>query len=1344
MLNRKSPKTRSRRHSKSFILEPILTPSSIVDTGLDDGLDVPDEGFSLPAEPLMNEGEGMTEGETGFPDDPGLPDGDTEIPGVESGDVSAGDPGSEFEEIPYFPDDALIPQTANIEFTSGVFTVGESGEVEIDYLFDGGKYDRGELAIFSLEGMESEPGTREFIQEAAQRALSNSEQGYVVISDATDGARFSNTAGKDFNGGQYQGVQTFQMKAGDRFGFMLVPNQSIQTAAEGRAWGTVFSMATDNPDDYFQFGQIADVTGDGNTFTLEDISLAGGRSDRDYNDIIFQVRGATADVPLMDEVLGVDQDWRTSSMGQALLNYAQAYTDKVDYSVAAFDAAREFQPLVGIIDTGFAADNPNLDNNTIITGSDFIDWDDNPFLEAGEGDHHGTEVVNVIDGMNDEAPLWLGRAIGSGRWADSLVEFVDAAVESGQPNAVVNLSLDLTQIDADGNVTTRYEFTPMEMAALEYARQNNVLVAAASGNQAGLMSALGQASMQFDNIITVGAAEQFDPAASNWQGYDRADYSSYGAGLDIVANGGTRENPIGGSYGSSMATAQVTGAISQIWAANPDLSYQQVIQILKQTATDLGQTGFDTETGAGLLNVMAAVQLAKATKAGDKPLPLAHINPSFSEDDDVVDIDVFPEVVPEEEFQFDDSPINASERAADLWSKTMTLFMGKDWHTEYVRAESWIGKITTNRPRYWTKDAQGRPWEILYTSNGFIIRNAGLGAFAFTWEEYKNRNAWGLFWRSVYARQSRSQILAFKNAYWGQRSWATQTVGSMRRVVGPNGSGWVQEFDGPNGRRLLMLEDGKTEAFWVLGGNYKEYMAMGGPTGMLGFPRSNENKINRADGRHATWQPFSAGGGKSRIHHLSPGPGSVATWGSIGSLYTDLGGAPHWLGMPTRREYHDGDTIFSDFEGGRIAYNRNTGRTEALRPGQQPSWRHQGNITIKPTSTNLSFSRGQSWMTSTGYEFRLQTDGNLVLYSPERKALWATGTQNTGANKFAVQTDGNVVLYHDNTPLWATNTDGNPGAYFAIQTDGNLVVYSSDKKPLFNTGTDGGRQGILNASELWLRRPEPGYVNGNVGGVSLNLRSSASTGGAVIGSLTQNSSVTILRSVGGGTYTTPNGQTRSDWYEVEVNGKKGFVAAYYVTKGNPTSDNGSYYPSLRSLSTNDWDRQSGDDNQFRPDSPFGGGNQMSKTSDAVRQVYTDLSNAIFGYRVHMNSGYLYDQGYYNFFKKWHAGIDMGAPAGTAIKSVVGGTVRWVNQDFIGIDGDDGNHWVYGHLGTKYVSQGQRIEAGKTLAKLDGQNHLHLEVQNGHGYKNTQGAHPDQNHVRNVTMSPLQAYWNLRN
>jgi surface antigen len=210
------------------------------------------------------------------------------------------------------------------------------------------------------------------------------------------------------------------------------------------------------------------------------------------------------------------------------------------------------------------------------------------------------------------------------------VEFVQQVRESEQPNAVVNLSLDLTQTDAEGNVTTRYELTPKERAAIEYARQHNVMIVVAAGNDGGVMSALGQASQEFDNIITVGAAERVNDEIADANAHDRAAYSSYGRGLDVLARGGTNDNPelsltgdgVGTMAGTSVATAKVTGAISQVWAANPELSYRQVIQLVKDTATDLGVAGFDNETGAGLLNRTAAVLLAKATE------PELHFAPS--------------------------------------------------------------------------------------------------------------------------------------------------------------------------------------------------------------------------------------------------------------------------------------------------------------------------------------------------------------------------------------------------------------------------------------------------------------------------------------------------------------------------------------------------------------------------------------------------------------------------------------------------------------------------------------------------------------------------------------------
>ncbi|MCC3592914.1 S8 family peptidase, partial [Microcoleus sp. PH2017_28_MFU_U_A] len=282
------------------------------------------------------------------------------------------------------------------------------------------------------------------------------------------------------------------------------------------------------------------------------------------------------------------------------------------------------QPLLGSIDTGVSADSPYLNYANIKKGRDYVGGDDNPLLKPGEGSEHGTFMLGIIDAINKTAPKWVGRAIDSGRWADSLVEFVDAAKASGQKNAIANLSLDLTQKNADGSVTTRYELTPAERSAIEYARQNGVMLVVAAGNDGGVMSVLGQASQEFDNIFTVGAGDI----------NGRSIYSSYGRGLDIVADGGTTEHPdlstvgndLGTMAGTSVATAKVAGAASLVWAANPALNYRQVMEILKSTARDLGPSGWDDETGFGFLNTLAAVDLAKKT-APEVYKPTAWVTP---------------------------------------------------------------------------------------------------------------------------------------------------------------------------------------------------------------------------------------------------------------------------------------------------------------------------------------------------------------------------------------------------------------------------------------------------------------------------------------------------------------------------------------------------------------------------------------------------------------------------------------------------------------------------------------------------------------------------------------------
>lgn len=232
---------------------------------------------------------------------------------------------------------------------------------------------------------------------------------------------------------------------------------------------------------------------------------------------------------------------------------------------------------------------------------------------------HGKQVKEIFNSINP----WIkpqNYTVKNNDWATELVKYVNTLKSQGKTRGIVNLSFDLSQLD-DVGVTTRYELTTQELAALQYARDHNILVVVASGNTGGTMSALGKASQQFDNLITVGAVNQFEA---------KTDYSAYGNGLTVVAPGGSWQDDPKAFVGTSRATSYVTAATSLIWAANPDLSWQQVKGLLIETARDLNTPGWDAETGAGLIDIQEAISRAQLTPPQTAPETVQVIAPAFS------------------------------------------------------------------------------------------------------------------------------------------------------------------------------------------------------------------------------------------------------------------------------------------------------------------------------------------------------------------------------------------------------------------------------------------------------------------------------------------------------------------------------------------------------------------------------------------------------------------------------------------------------------------------------------------------------------------------------------------
>jgi len=151
--------------------------------------------------------------------------------------------------------------------------------------------------------------------------------------------------------------------------------------------------------------------------------------------------------------------------------------------------------------------------------------------------------------------------------------------------------------------------------AIDYAWSNNVVVVAAAGNNGGTLP---QYPAACDHVLGVAATEPDD---------SRCWFSSYGSYVTLFAPGDNiwttqrdLSNPYGAWSGTSFSSPVVAGVAALLLSLNPSLSNSQVVEVLKETADDLGSLGYDSVFAFGRVNAFRAVSAVSPTPV-ESPAP---------------------------------------------------------------------------------------------------------------------------------------------------------------------------------------------------------------------------------------------------------------------------------------------------------------------------------------------------------------------------------------------------------------------------------------------------------------------------------------------------------------------------------------------------------------------------------------------------------------------------------------------------------------------------------------------------------------------------------------------------
>jgi hypothetical protein len=262
-------------------------------------------------------------------------------------------------------------------------------------------------------------------------------------------------------------------------------------------------------------------------------------------------------------------------------------------------------PLTAVIDSAVDTTHPDLQGIRVIGDPAVSDLHGTAVASTITGQANGVGMVGVFPGT----PL---LSIGSGLATSDLIKAISMALENKAK--IINMSW--------GGPSPNFAM----FVEIAYAVSQGVLPVAAAGNDRDAALPDGSTNpvvfpAAFPHVLSVSA---IGPSGKS------SDFSTANGAVDVSAPGESVltavpvaldvTDGVQDGYmrldGTSFASPIVAGVAAWLETVRPDLSGREVGDILRYSASDVGDKGYDSDTGYGMVNLGAAIAQPRPASDG--------------------------------------------------------------------------------------------------------------------------------------------------------------------------------------------------------------------------------------------------------------------------------------------------------------------------------------------------------------------------------------------------------------------------------------------------------------------------------------------------------------------------------------------------------------------------------------------------------------------------------------------------------------------------------------------------------------------------------------------------------